>query len=157
MDPISPLQLWLGRILSGMAILFLFVDALGKLFRVTPVIEGTVKLGYPDHVVFTLGVILLVGVVLYAIPQTSLLGAIYLTGFLGGAVATHVRVGSPLATHVLSGVYVSLFIWGGLALRTPRLTALFLGALARRLPEIPWKSMEPATWIERSNLSSVRC
>jgi len=128
MDPIiSPLQLWFGRILSGVAILFLFVDALGKLFRVTPVIEGTVKLGYPDHVVFTLGVILLVGVVLYAIPQTSLLGAIYLTGFLGGAVATHVRVGSPLATHVLFGVYVSLFIWGGLALRTPRLIALFLG------------------------------
>lgn len=63
---------------------------------------------------FTLGVLLLVGVALYTIPQTALLGAIYLTGFLGGAVATHLRVGSPLATHVLFGVYVSLFIWGGL-------------------------------------------
>lgn len=127
MDAISPLQLWAGRVLSGLAVMFLFVDAVGKLLRVTPVIEGTVKLGYPDDIVFTLGVLLLVGVALYTIPQTALLGAIYLTGFLGGAVATHLRVGSPLATHVLFGVYVSLFIWGGLALRSPRLITLLLG------------------------------
>jgi hypothetical protein len=67
-------------------------------------------------------------VVLYVIPRTSLLDAIYLTAFLGGAVATHVRVGSPLATHVLFGVYVAAFLWTGLALRTPRLLTLLAGA-----------------------------
>jgi hypothetical protein len=128
MEPISAVQLWTGRALSGLAVLFLFIDALGKLLRVGPVVEGTIKLGYQENVVFILGVLLLIGVVLYAVPQTSLIGAIYLTAFLGGAVATHVRVGSPLATHVLFGVYVAIFIWGGLALRSPRLLTLLTGA-----------------------------
>jgi len=128
MEAISAVQLWSGRVLSGLAVLFLFVDAIGKLLRIGPVVEGTVKLGYPETVVFPLGMLLLVGVVLYAMPWTSLLGAIYLTAFLGGAVATHVRVGSPLATHVLFGVYVAVFLWGGLALRTPRLLNLLTGA-----------------------------
>lgn len=127
MEPISALQLWFGRVLSTLAVLFLFVDAIGKLLRVGPVVEGTVKLGYEESVVFPLGVLLLIGVVLYAMPRTSLLGAIYLTAFLGGAVATHVRVGSPLATHVLFGVYVAVFLWGGLALRSPRLLTLLTG------------------------------
>ena len=127
MEPISALQLWFGRVLSTLAVLFLFVDAIGKLLRVGPVVEGTVKLGYQENVVFPLGVLLLIGVVLYAMPRTSLLGAIYLTAFLGGAVATHVRVGSPLATHVLFGVYVAVFVWGGLALRSPRLLTLLTG------------------------------
>lgn len=127
MEPISALQLWFGRVLSTLAVLFLFVDAIGKLLRVGPVVEGTVKLGYQENVVFPLGVLLLIGVVLYAMPRTSLLGAIYLTAFLGGAVATHVRVGSPLATHVLFGVYVAVFLWGGLALRSPRLLTLLTG------------------------------
>ncbi len=127
MESISVGQLWAGRVLSGIAVVFLFVDAMGKLFKVTPVVEGTVKLGYPEGVVFPLGVLLLAGVVLYAIPKTSALGAIYLTAFLGGAVATHIRVGSPLATHVLFGVYVAAFVWGGLALRNPRLLALLTG------------------------------
>jgi len=128
MESISTVQIWSGRILSGLAVLFLFVDAIGKLLRVGPVVEGTVKLGYQENVVFALGVLLLTGVVLYVMPWTSLLGAIYLTAFLGGAVATHVRVGSPLATHVLFGVYVAVFLWGGLALRTPRLMTLLTGA-----------------------------
>ncbi|HEU4501025.1 MAG TPA: DoxX family protein [Nitrospira sp.] len=127
MEPISALQLWFGRVLSTLAVLFLFVDAIGKLLRVGPVVEGTVKLGYQENAVFPLGVLLLIGVVLYAMPRTSLLGAIYLTAFLGGAVATHVRVGSPLATHVLFGVYVAVFLWGGLALRSPRLLTLLTG------------------------------
>ncbi|HSN04178.1 MAG TPA: DoxX family protein [Nitrospira sp.] len=124
MESISAVQLWSGRVLSTLAVLFLFVDAVGKLLKVAPVVEGTVKLGYPEHVVFPLGVLLLTGVVLYVTPRTSLLGAIYLTAFLGGAVATHVRVGSPLVTHVLFGVYVAVFLWSGLALRTPRLLAM---------------------------------
>lgn len=128
MEPISAVQVWVGRVLSGLAIVFLLVDAVGKLFRVGPVVKGTVELGYPENVVFPLGVLLLIGVVLYVMPRTSLLGAIYLTAFLGGAVATHVRVGSPLATHVLFGVYVAIFVWGGLALRSPRLMTLLTGA-----------------------------
>jgi hypothetical protein len=128
MESISGVQLWSGRVLSGVVVLFLFVDAIGKLLRVGPVVEGTVKLGYQEDVVFPLGVLLCVGMVLYVMPWTSLLGAIYLTAYLGGAVATHVRVGSPLATHVLFGVYVAVFLWGGLALRTPRLLNLLTGA-----------------------------
>lgn len=128
MDSMSAIQLWSGRVLSALAILFLLVDAIGKLLRVGPVVEGTVKLGYQENIVFPLGVLLLIGVVLYVTPRTSVLGAIYLTAFLGGAVASQVRVGSPLATHVLFGVYVAVFLWGGLALRSPRLLTLLTGA-----------------------------
>ena len=120
-------QVWAGRILSGLAVAFLLFDASGKLLRVTPVIEGTVKLGYPESAVLPIGVLLLVGVALYAIPQTSVLGAIYLAAYLGGAVASHYRLGNPLATHILFPVYVAAFLWGGLALRDPRLLALLLG------------------------------
>ena len=118
----------IGRILSGIVIAFLLVDTLGKLIKVTPVIEGTLQLGYPESSIVPIGLLLLVGTVLYAIPRTAVLGAIYLTGFLGGAVATHFRVGSPLFTHVLFAVYVALFVWGGLALRNPRLRALLADA-----------------------------
>ena len=128
MEALSASAPWIGRILSGIVIVFLLVDTLGKLIKVGPVIEGTLKLGYPESAVVPLGVLLLVGVVLYAIPRTSVLGAIYLTGFLGGAVATHVRVGSPLLTHVLFAVYVAVFVWGGLALRNPRLLSLLADA-----------------------------
>ena len=82
------------------------------------------QLGFPASTVFPIGVVLLVGVVLYVIPRTSVLGAIWLAAYLGGAVATHVRVGNPLATHALFPVYVAAFVWGGLALRNPRLLAL---------------------------------
>jgi len=126
MESISARQLWAGRILSGIAVAFLFFDAVGKLMEVAPVMEGSVKLGYSESTVFPIGVLLLTGVVLHAIPRTAVLGAIYLTAYLGGAVATHVRVGSPLATHVLFAVYVAAFVWGGLALRKPRVLALLL-------------------------------
>jgi hypothetical protein len=128
MEALSASAPWIGRILSGIVIVFLLVDTLGKLIKVGPVIEGTLKLGYPESAVVPLGLLLLVGVVLYAIPRTSVLGAIYLTGFLGGAVATHFRVGSPLFTHVLFAVYVAAFAWGGLALRNPRLLSLLTDA-----------------------------
>lgn len=128
METLSASAPWIGRVLSGIVIVFLLVDTLGKLIKVGPVIEGTLKLGYPESAVVPLGVLLLIGVVLYAIPRTSVLGAIYLTGFLGGAVATHFRVGSPLFTHVLFAVYVSAFVWGGLALRNPRLLSLLTDA-----------------------------
>lgn len=127
MDSVSTGQLWAGRVLSGIAVAFLAFDASGKLLRVTPVVEGTMKLGYPESAVFPLGVLLLIGVLLYVIPQTSVVGAIYLVGYLGGAVASHYRVGSPLATHRLFPVYVAALVWGGLVLRHPRLLPFLLG------------------------------
>jgi len=114
-----------GRILSGLVIAFLLFDSIGKLLVVRPVLEGTRELGYPVDVVFGLGLTLLACVVLYAIPRSSVLGAILLTGWLGGAIATHVRVGNPLFTHVLFPVYVGLMVWGGLYLRNGNLRALF--------------------------------
>ena len=92
---------WAGRALSRLAVLFLLFDGAGKLLQVQPVIERTIQLGYPRDVVFTLGVIQLACVLANAILRTSVLGALLLTGYLGGAVATHVRVESPLLTHVL--------------------------------------------------------
>ncbi len=117
--------LWTGRVLSGVALAALGIDASMKLLQLPEALKGTVELGYPASAVFTLGVIQLVCWVLYAIPRTAVLGAILWTGYFGGAVATHLRVQNPLFTHVLSGVYVALFIWGGLYLRRPQLRALF--------------------------------
>ena len=127
METISAGRLRAGRILSGIALAFLLFDAAGKVMQVTPVMEGSMQLGYPASTVVPMGVLLLVGVVLYVIPRTSVLGAIWLAAYLGGAVATHVRVGNPLATHVLFPVYVAAFVWGGLALRNPRLLAVLTG------------------------------
>src|SRR5215510_8679062 len=115
---------WGGRIISGLAVAFLIFDSVGKLLQVQPVIDGTLELGYPRDVVFSLGVILLSSVLAYLIPQTSVLGAILLTAYLGGAVATHVRVGNPLFTHVLFPTYLGVLIWLGLYLREGRLRSL---------------------------------
>jgi hypothetical protein len=120
-------HVWAGRILSGIAVAFLLFDASGKLLRVAPVMKGSVELGYPESAVLPMGVLLLVGVLLYVVPKTSVLGAIYLAAYLGGAVASHYRLGNPLATHVLFPVYVAAFVWGGLALRRPRLLELLAG------------------------------
>jgi hypothetical protein len=122
--PISKKALWAGRILSGLPIVFLLVDALMKLMKARVAVDGSIELGYPESVVFGIGVLLLICTLLYAIPQTSFLGAILLTGYLGGAIATHVRVGNPLFSHVLFPVYVAAMIWGGLYLRDSRLRAL---------------------------------
>lgn len=115
---------WTGRILSAFAVLFLLMDSVVKLMRMTVAIEGTIQLGYPASVIFGLGVLLLICIVFYAIPRTSILGAILLTGYLGGAIATHVRVGNPLFSHVLFPVYLGVFIWGGLFLRDEQLRKL---------------------------------
>jgi hypothetical protein len=121
--PASRRAAWTGRVLSGLAVAFLIFDSVGKLFEVQPVIDGTKQLGYPPDVVFSLGVTLLSCVLVYLVPQTSVLGAVLLTGYLGGAVATHVRVGNPLLTHVLFPSYVAALLWGGLVLRDARLRA----------------------------------
>lgn len=114
-----------GRGLSAVAVLFLLFDAVGKLLEVPPVVAGTTALGYPAATVFTIGVIELLCVVAYVIPSVSVLGAVLLTGYLGGAIATHLRVQNPLFTHTLFPVYVALFVWGGLFLRDAGLRAFF--------------------------------
>jgi hypothetical protein len=117
------MQTLTGRILSGIAVLFLLLDCVAKLLQVQPVIDGTLQLGYPRDIVFSLGVILLSCLLAYIVPQTSVLGALLLTGYLGGAVATHARLEHPLFSHTLFPIYVGLFIWGGLVLRDERLRA----------------------------------
>jgi DoxX-like family len=117
-------RIWTGTILSGIAVLFLLFDSIGKLLKVAPVVEGTAQLGYSEGVIQPIGLILLICVVAYVIPRTSIVGAILLTGYMGGAIATHVRVGSPLLTHELFPVYVAALVWGGVFLRDERLRLL---------------------------------
>src|SRR5205823_411948 len=115
--------LWTGRIMSAIPALFLLADGVAKLFKPEPVVEATVRLGYPEGVILGLGIVLIACTVLSLIPRTAVLGAILLTGYLGGAVATHVRVGEGLFP-VLFPVIVGTLLWGGLALRDARLRAL---------------------------------
>lgn len=115
--------LWIGRVLSAVPALFLFVDGVMKLAKPAVVVETTVQLGYPESVITGLGIVLLLCTVLYVIPQTAVLGAILLTGYLGGAVATHVRVGGDLFSVVFP-VIMGALLWGGLVLRMPRLRTL---------------------------------
>ncbi|TMA82128.1 MAG: DoxX family protein [Deltaproteobacteria bacterium] len=122
--PLSKGKLWTGRIMSALPALFLLIDGVGKLVKPAPVVQGTVQLGYPESVLLGLGIVLLSCTVLYVIPRTAILGAILLTGYLGGAIATHVRVGSPLFSHILFPVYLAVLLWGGLYLRDERLRAL---------------------------------
>ena len=117
------MQTLTGRILSGIAVLFLLLDGVAKLLQVQPVIDGTLQLGYSRDIVFSLGVILLTCLLAYVVPRTSVLGALLLTGYLGGAVATHARIDNPLFSHTLFPIYVAVFIWGGLVLRDERLRA----------------------------------
>jgi len=113
-----------GYVLTGLVAAFLTFDTVMKLLQLAPAVQGTTELGYPAGTVVVIGAIELVCLVLYLIPPTSVLGALLLTGYLGGAIATHVRVGSPLPTHTLFPVYVALMVWGGLYLRESRLRAL---------------------------------
>lgn len=122
--PVSKKMLWAGRIMSGLVILFLLFDSVMKLMKAAPVIETMPKLGWPASLAVPLGVVLLTCTVLYIIPQTSVLGAILLTGYLGGAVATHTRIGDPLFSHVLFPTYLGLLLWGGLYARDVRLREL---------------------------------
>ena len=122
--PVSKGSLWTGHILSILSILFFLMDAVMKLLKPAFVVDATVKLGYQEGVIQGLGIALLICTILYAIPGTSVLGAILLTGYLGGAVASNLRVGSPLFSNVLFPVYFALSLWGGLYLRDKRLRAL---------------------------------
>lgn len=114
-------QLWTGRVLSTLAALFLLFDATLKFIKPQAVIDGTIALGYSPSAITPLGVVLLICTLLYIIPTTQVLGAILLTGYLGGAVATHVRHGDPLFSHILFPTYLGVFLWLGLYLRDPAL------------------------------------
>jgi len=123
-QPTSKVALWAGRIITTLVVLFLLFDCTIKLLNLPVAIDGTVVLGYQASVVVPLGILLLICLIIYLIPQTSVLGAILITGYLGGAIATHVRLENPLFSHILFPVYVGLMIWGGLYLRNQRLRAL---------------------------------
>ena len=118
--PVSKTMLWAGRILSALPVLLLLFSGVMKLMKPAPVVEGFVHLGYPAGLTLGLGIIELACTVLYVIPRTSILGAVLLTGYLGGATATHLRIGEPFLMPIVLGVLV----WGGLYLRDDRLRAL---------------------------------
>ncbi|HKV91928.1 MAG TPA: DoxX family protein [Candidatus Angelobacter sp.] len=116
--------IWTGRVLTALALLFLLFDSGIKILNLGPAVQGTVGLGFQPSVVVPIGIVLLVCAILYIIPRTAILGAVLLTGYLGGAVASQVRAGNPLFSHVLFPVYFSFLVWGGLYLRDPGLRAL---------------------------------
>ena len=120
---VSKGALWVGRIIGWLIALFLLVDAVAKLFKPAPVVEATVRLGYPESAIVPLGITLLVCTILYLIPATSVLGAILLTGYLGGAVATHVRVNEGLFSIAFATTF-GVLIWLSLYLRDVRLRSL---------------------------------
>ena len=122
--PVSKKTLWSGRVVSALVVLVLLMDGVMKPVNPAPVVPGMTKLGYPLSLTSVIGIVLLVCVLVFAIPRTSILGAIVLTGYLGGAVASQLRVGLPLFSNVLAPVYIGVLIWGGLFLRDRRLRAL---------------------------------
>src|SRR5580704_6602136 len=115
----------IGWGLSIVAVLFMLFDAGGKLFLESHVLEATTKIGYPVAAIRPIGIIALICTILYALPRTAVLGAVLLTGFYGGAVASKVRIEDPLFSSILFGVYFGLLAWGGLYLRDERLRTLF--------------------------------
>ncbi|HET6891154.1 MAG TPA: DoxX family protein [Pyrinomonadaceae bacterium] len=121
--PVSKGRLWVGRIISVLPALFLLLDAIGKLVKPKQVVDATVQLGYNENVIVPLGIVLLICTVLYLIPRTAVLGAILLTGYLGGAVATHVRAGESLFSIVFPVIF-GILLWLGLYLRDPWLGKL---------------------------------
>jgi len=120
----SPRAVWIGRIVSGFAVLFLTFDAAVKLLQLPVAVEANQQLGYPASVIPVLGLLEIACLIVYLFPRTAALGAILWTGYLGGAVATHVRVGNPLFSHTLFPIYVGALLWVGLWLRDRRVRTL---------------------------------
>jgi hypothetical protein len=116
--------IWTGRILTGFVSAFLIFDGVIKLVLIQPVVDSSAELGWPVEHMLPIGVIDLVCGLLLAIPRTAVLGALLLTGLLGGAIATHLRIDSPMFSHTLFGLYMGLIAWAGVYLREPRLRAL---------------------------------
>jgi hypothetical protein len=117
-------RLWTGRVLSGLVVAFLIFDATIKVMKLPFVLEASKQLGFSEGSIFGVGLVLLACTVTYLVPRFSLVGALLITGYLGGAIATHVRMGNPLFSHTLFPIYVAALVWGGLYLRDPRVRAL---------------------------------
>jgi hypothetical protein len=120
----SKTKLWTARVLTGLAVAFLLMDAVIKVLQLPPAVQGTIALGFPASAVLGIGLLELACLALYAIPRTSILGAILLTGYLGGAIASQVRVGAPLFSHILFPTYIAALAWVGIYLRDDRLRIL---------------------------------
>jgi hypothetical protein len=149
----TPAMLWTGRVLTGIFALFILGASVAPKLLQLPIAEETMtQLGWPPGYVLMIGLIELTCLVLYLIPRTSVLGAVLMMGLLGGAMATQIRVGNPLFSHILFSIYLGLFMWGGLWLRDPRLRALFPFARETARPIIvttaaiaraPWQLRAP--------------
>jgi hypothetical protein len=116
---------WTSYIMSGIVILFMLMDSIMKFVKPAEVIEGTLALGFKESHLTTLGSLGLISTLLYIYPRTAILGAVLLTGYFGGAMATHVRLDNPLFTHILFTGYLGIMMWGGLWLRNLQLRELF--------------------------------
>jgi hypothetical protein len=119
--PVSRGMLWTGRVITALVGLFLLFDCTVKLMKAPSAVQGTVQLGYPESTVVPIGMVLLACLAFYIIPRTSILGAILLTGYLGGATATMVRAGSP---WILFPVLIGMLVWAGLYFRDDQVRAL---------------------------------
>ncbi len=125
--PVSKGKLWASRIMGALVILFMLMDSIMKLIPNDIVTKGTVELGYQAHHIPVLGVLGLISIVLFIIPRTQILGAILLTGYFGGAIATHVRLDNPMFSHILFPVYLGVLAWGSLWLKNETLRKLIAG------------------------------
>lgn len=120
----SKARRWTSWIMSGLVILFMLMDSVFKFIQPAEVVKGTTDLGFGEHHIAVIGALGLLSIVLYAIPRTAVLGAILLTGYFGGAVATHLRLDNPLFSHILFPAYLAVLAWGGLWLRDDRVRRL---------------------------------
>ena len=145
---VSRSRLWAGRALSAIAVLFLLFDGTIKLLVIPPVVEAFTRLGFPTHLAQGIGTLELACLALYVLPRTAIPGAILLTGFLGGAVVTHVRVGDPWLSHALFPVYVGALLWVGLLLRG-RLVSLVDELIASPAARAPRRAPLAPTVIHR--------
>jgi hypothetical protein len=122
---ISRTRLWIGRVTGGLVVAFLLFDSIPKILQMAWVLKATTEMGFPAGAIQPIGVVLLICTVLYCIPRTAILGAVLLTGYLGGAVEANVHASLPLASHTLFPIYFAVFVWGSLALRDRRVWSIF--------------------------------
>ncbi|ANY68373.1 hypothetical protein BBD42_19265 [Paenibacillus sp. BIHB 4019] len=117
-------RLWTSWIMSGLVILFMLFDGIMKLIKPAVVVESTLELGFQEHHIVILGVLALISTILYALPRTSFLGVVLLTGYFGGVIATHLRLDAPLLSNTLFPVYLAVLAWGGIWLRNEQVRKL---------------------------------
>lgn len=122
---VSKASLWTGRIMSGVVVLFMLFDSITKIIKADQVLKASTQLGYPAGTIPVIGILLLICVIIYIIPYTSILGAVLLTGYLGGAVASNLRIETPLFSNILFPVYMGILAWGGIFLRDVYLRRFF--------------------------------